>query len=108
MRGALARLVREHDALELVGEAADGEQALTMVHDLNPDVALLDVRMPKLDGLSVLGRLRRGGSAVRVLLISGTDDSEIAHEAIRQGAAGFLSKVLPERSPRSSICHPTP
>ena len=92
MRGALARLVREHDTLELVGEAADGEQALVMVGSLAPDVALLDVRMPGLDGLGLLRRLRADGSSVRVLLISGSDDSEIAHEAIGQGAAGFLSK----------------
>lgn len=92
MRGALARLVREHAALELVGEAADGEQALGMVGSLAPDVALLDVRMPGLDGLGLLRRLRADGSSVRVLLISGSDDSEIAHEAIGQGAAGFLSK----------------
>ncbi len=92
MRGALARLVREHGALELVGEAADGEQALAMVGSLAPDVALLDVRMPGLDGLALLRRLRADGSPVRVLLISGSDDSEIAHEAIGQGAAGFLSK----------------
>jgi two-component system, NarL family, nitrate/nitrite response regulator NarL len=92
MRGALARLVREHDALELVGEAADGEQALGMVGSLAPDVALLDVRMPRLDGLGLLRRLQADSSSVRVLLISGSDDSEIAHEAIGQGAAGFLSK----------------
>jgi two-component system, NarL family, nitrate/nitrite response regulator NarL len=92
MRGALARLVREHDTLELVGEAADGEQALVMVGSLAPDVALLDVRMPGLDGLGLLRRLQADGSSVRVLLISGSDDSEIAHEAIGRGAAGFLSK----------------
>jgi two-component system, NarL family, nitrate/nitrite response regulator NarL len=92
MRGALARLVRDHKALELIGEAADGEQAVAMVEALSPDVALLDVRMPRLDGLGVLSRVRGAGSAVRVLLISGSDDSEIAHEAIGRGAAGFLSK----------------
>ena len=48
MRNALARLVREHHALELVGEAADGEQAIAMIDALAPDVALLDMRMPGL------------------------------------------------------------
>jgi len=96
MRGALARLVQEHAALELVGEAADGEQALEMVDAMAPDVALLDVRMPALDGLAVLRRLQAGGSPVRVLLISGNDDSEIAHETIALGAAGFLSKDADE------------
>jgi two-component system nitrate/nitrite response regulator NarL len=92
MRGALARLVREHEALELVGEAADGQQAIAMAQTLSPDVAVLDVRMPRLDGLELLRKLRTEDSPVRVLLISGSDDSEMAHEAIGLGAAGFLSK----------------
>src|SRR5947209_1477411 len=96
MRGALARLVREHEALELVGEAADGEQVMAMLDELTPDVALLDVRMPRGGGLGLLRRLRAEHSTVRVLLISGNDDSEIAHEAIGQGAAGFLSKDAEE------------
>jgi two-component system nitrate/nitrite response regulator NarL len=96
MRGALARLVREHDCLELVGEAGGGGQALEMVLAVRPDVALVDVRMPELNGLQMLARLRAAGSSVRVLLISGGDDSEVAHEAIAQGAAGFLSKDAEE------------
>jgi two-component system nitrate/nitrite response regulator NarL len=96
MRGALARLVREQPGLELVGEAADGEQALMLIDQLMPDVALLDVRMPTGDGLSLLPRIRAGRGSVRVLLISGNDDCEVAHEAIRQGAAGFLSKDVEE------------
>jgi two-component system nitrate/nitrite response regulator NarL len=93
MRRALARLVDEHDALKLVGEAADGEQAVELINALEPDVALLDVRMPKLGGLEAIARCRPG---VRVLLISGNDDREIAHEAIFRGAAGFLSKDAEE------------
>lgn len=96
MRGALARLVREHEVLELVGEASDGEQALALIEALAPEVALLDVRMPGLDGLTLVAKLRSAGSAVRVLLISGGDDGEVAHEAIAQGAAGFLSKDAEE------------
>jgi two-component system nitrate/nitrite response regulator NarL len=103
MRRALARLVREHDDLELVGEAANGEQALSMVEVMRPDVALIDVRMPRLDGLRLVGALRTAGAAVRVLLISGNDDSEIAHEAIQQGAAGFLSKDAEEEEITGAI-----
>jgi two-component system nitrate/nitrite response regulator NarL len=96
MRGAFARLVREHDGLELIGEATDGLQALEIIKQLTPDVALVDVRMPNMDGLSLARQLRAAESSVRVLLISGNDDREIAHEAIRQGAAGFLSKDAEE------------
>jgi two-component system nitrate/nitrite response regulator NarL len=79
-----------------VGEAGDGEQAAALIELRLPDVALVDVRMPGLDGLGLLRRLIAAGSPVRVLLISGSDDSEIAHEAIGQGAAGFLSKDAEE------------
>jgi two-component system, NarL family, nitrate/nitrite response regulator NarL len=96
MRGALARLVEEHSGLELVGAARDGQEAMAMIVSVDPDVALLDVRMPGLDGISLLARLRAIGSPARALLISGNDDSEIAHEAISQGAAGFLSKNCEE------------
>jgi two-component system nitrate/nitrite response regulator NarL len=100
MRRALARLVSEHGALELVGEATDGAEAVEMIDALAPDVALLDVRMPKLDGLGLLRRLQAQESTVRVLFISGYEDGAIVHEAISQGAAGFLSKDSEE----SEIC----
>jgi two-component system nitrate/nitrite response regulator NarL len=100
MRGALARLVSEHAALELVGQATDGDEAVEMIDALSPDVALLDVRMPKLDGLGLLRRLQAQERAVRVLFISGYNDSAIIHEAISQGAAGFLTKDSEE----SEIC----
>jgi two-component system nitrate/nitrite response regulator NarL len=96
MRGALARLVRDYDGLELVGEAGDGQQAIALIEARAPDVALVDVRMPGLDGLGLLRQLIADRSPVRVLLISGNDDSELAHEAIGQGAAGFLSKDAEE------------
>jgi two-component system nitrate/nitrite response regulator NarL len=96
MRRALARLVGAQKGLELVGEAADGEEALALIEQVAPDVALLDVRMPGLDGLGVLRRLRSRRAAVRVLLISGYEDGAIVHEAITQGAAGFLSKDAEE------------
>ena len=103
MRGALARIVRDCDGLELVGEAGGGEQAAALIESRAPDVALVDVRMPGLDGLGLLRRLVSAGSPVRVLLISGSDDSEIAHEAIGQGAAGFLSKDAEEAEIREAI-----
>lgn len=103
MRGAFARLVREHGDLELIGEASDGERAHALIDELQPDVALIDVRMPRLDGLALVRRLRAVGSPVRVLLISGNDDSEIAHEAIGRGAAGFLSKDAEEEEIGAAI-----
>ncbi len=67
-----------------------------MIEALVPEVALLDVRMQGLDGLSIVAKLRASRSRSRLLLISGSDDSQVAHEAIAQGAAGFLSKDAEE------------
>jgi two-component system nitrate/nitrite response regulator NarL len=103
MRRALARLVNDADGLELVGEAVDGDAALALIDELAPDVALLDVRMPGLDGLSVLRNVVAAGSSARVLLISGYEDGAIAHQAISLGAAGFLSKDAEEDGIRAAI-----
>ena len=103
MRRALARLVSDDDAFELVAEAIDGDSALDLIESLAPDVALLDVRMPGRDGLELLRTLTAGGSPVRVLLISGYEDGAIAHQAISRGAAGFLSKDSEEAEIREAI-----
>lgn len=101
-RGGMARLIGDHPALELVGQAATGEAALRDVVALQPDVALLDVRMPGLTGLEVCRRLRADGSAPRthVVLITGTPDRVIAVQAAEAGAVALLAK----ETPPSAIC----
>lgn len=91
-REAVARAVRERPEFELVGEAADGAAALQAIQDLAPDVAVVDVRMPGLDGLRVLNAVRRDELATRVVLLSAYPDGPIAFEAMAAGAAAFLSK----------------
>ena len=91
-RGAVVRAVRERAEFELVGEAADGRSALAAIRELEPAVALLDVKMPGLDGLQVLNAVRRDGLATRVILLSAYLDGTTAFEAVAQGAAAFLSK----------------
>lgn len=78
--------------IEVVGEAADGLEALDLVARVAPDVLVLDVRMPRLDGLGVLERLRAGAAAaaVRVLVLTHTDDPAVVHAALAHGAAGYL------------------
>ena len=101
-RGGMARLLRDHPALEVVGEAADGTAALDGVVALQPDVALLDVRMPGLTGLDVCRRLHAEGSAprTRVVLITGTPDRVIAAQAADAGAVALLDK----ETPPAAIC----
>src|SRR5262249_61717854 len=99
-RSALAALL-EQQAFSVVGEAADGHEAVARAHELQPDLVLLDLSMPGLDGLSALPLLRAAApdSEVVVLTASGTEENLLA--AIRGGAAGHLLKSEPpERSSR--------
>jgi DNA-binding NarL/FixJ family response regulator len=77
---------------EVVGEAGDGETALTKLRQLKPDVALLDVRMPGKDGVAVLRALRGGGDETPVILLTTFDDDAVLFEGVRAGIAGFLLK----------------
>ena len=83
--------------LEVVGETEDGLEAVEQVRALAPDVVLMDVRMPNLDGIEATRRIVSGGSAARVLILTTFDPDEYVYEAIRAGASGFLLKdVKPE------------
>jgi DNA-binding NarL/FixJ family response regulator len=76
----------------VVGEAEDGEQAVDLVRELHPDVLLLDVRMPNLDGIEATRRIVATGSVTRVLILTTFDLDEYVHDALRAGASGFLLK----------------
>src|SRR5918992_908150 len=93
-RGALSALL-EHNGFAVVGEAADGEDAIDRAHVLQPDLVLLDLTMPSLSGLDALPQLRTAapGSTVVVLTASGTEENLLG--AIRAGAAGYLLKSEP-------------
>jgi DNA-binding NarL/FixJ family response regulator len=81
--------------IEVVGEAANGEQAVHSCGKLSPDVVLMDVRMPELDGIEATRRLRSNGSEARVLVLTTFDLDEYVYEALRAGASGFLLKDTP-------------
>jgi DNA-binding NarL/FixJ family response regulator len=94
------RMILEADgSIQVVGEAADGEDALAVVRRLQPDVVLMDVRMPKLDGLEATRRLLASGDVVpRVIMLTTFDVDEYVYTALRSGASGFLLKdVTPEQ-----------
>jgi DNA-binding NarL/FixJ family response regulator len=78
--------------LELVGEAGDGEEALDVVERLQPDVVLMDVRMPGMDGVETTRRLVERGGGSRVIILTTFDLDEYAYAALRAGASGFLLK----------------
>lgn len=87
-----ARALLECDGWAVVGEAADGTSGLTAARDLNPDVVLLDVRLPDIDGFAVAERLTAGGGGPVVVVTSSSDDPLYADRARRNGARGFIAK----------------
>ncbi len=92
-REALATTVRRHSQLELLGEAEAGREALDLIKEHRPDVAVLDLRMPDLDGDRIIESMTRDGIATRALVVSGELSPESAYGLIEAGAAGLLSKT---------------
>ena len=102
-REGVVRAVKERPELELIAEAADGRQALKLIKDLKPDVAVLDVKMPELDGLQVANAVSRDGLDTRVLMLSAFIDRQIVFQAVAAGAAGYLSKEADRREITDAI-----
>ncbi len=91
-RKAVVEAIKGRAELEFVGEAGDGRAALDAIRADRPDVALLDVRMPKLDGMEVLNAVVRDGLPTKVIFLTAHVDSLNAYEAVGAGAAGYLPK----------------
>jgi DNA-binding NarL/FixJ family response regulator len=93
VRDGLRAVLDAQDDIEVVGEAADGEEALARASELRPDVVLMDIRMPRLDGIEATRRLAAAGeNAPRVLVLTTFDLDEYVFEALRSGAGGFMLK----------------
>ena len=89
----LFRLMLENDGrFEVVGEAGDGETAVRLAEELRPDVIVLDVAMPKLDGIHAIPLLHEADPGVRILVLSGFESEKVAAQAIEACATAFLSK----------------
>src|SRR3954470_10346288 len=91
-RRAVIEAVKARADLEFTGEAGDGREVLKAIRDLKPEVALLDIRMPELDGLEVLNAVVRDDLGTRVIFLTAHVDSASANEAVGAGAAGYLAK----------------
>jgi DNA-binding NarL/FixJ family response regulator len=94
VRQGLQVLLSVQDDIEVVGEAADGRQALAMTAELGPDVILLDLKLPVMDGIAVLRELRDAGLTARALVLTSAADRELVTLAVHAGAAGFLYKDI--------------
>ena len=94
VRTGFGMIIGAQPDMEVIGEAADGVEAVALARRLRPDVALLDIRMPKMDGLEALRLLAGPGvtDPVKVVVVTTFDLDEYVHQALRNGAAGFLLK----------------
>ena len=97
IRTGLRSMIDHAPDLELVGEAADGEEAVELTRRERPDVVLMDIRMPVLDGIEATRRITSDAdlAAVRVVMLTTFDVDDYVHAAIRAGASGFLLKDAP-------------
>jgi DNA-binding NarL/FixJ family response regulator len=100
VRAGLARILSPADGFEVVAECADGEQAVEELQRLDADVILMDVRMPRLDGLAATAQLRRTADPAPVLILTTFGEDDVLWGAIEAGAAGF---VLKDRSAEDLI-----
>ncbi|GAA1330963.1 response regulator [Pseudonocardia xinjiangensis] len=92
VRAGFRMILETREDVEVVGEAADGDAAVRLVEQLNPDVVLMDVRMPGVDGIAATERIVASGTSSRVIILTTYDLDEPLYAALRAGASGFLLK----------------
>jgi DNA-binding NarL/FixJ family response regulator len=95
VRAGFRMILELQEDIEVIAEAGDGADAVTMARELDPDVVLMDVRMPKTDGIEATRLLLATGSRARVLMLTTFDADEYVYEAMKAGASGFLLKNAP-------------
>jgi DNA-binding NarL/FixJ family response regulator len=95
VRGGFRMILEAQADLEVVGEAEDGVEAVDAVRELRPDVVLMDVRMPTLDGIAATRRIVEESLPTRVLVLTTFDHDDVVYDAMRAGASGFLIKTVP-------------
>ncbi|PXA67136.1 response regulator [Cryobacterium arcticum] len=95
VRAGLRMILGGDPSIEIVGEAADGREALDLIARVSPHVVLMDIRMPRLDGLETTQTLTARGDGARVIVLTTFDTDELVLTALRHGAVGFLLKDTP-------------
>jgi DNA-binding NarL/FixJ family response regulator len=95
VRAGFRMILEAQDDIEVVAEAGDGASAVRMVGDTGPDVVLMDIRMPGMDGLEATRRIVAAAGSTQVLVLTTFDSEEYVYEALKAGAAGFLLKTAP-------------
>lgn len=105
VRVGFRMVLEKQPGIEIVGEAGDGDTALELLNRVTADVVLMDVRMPRLNGVEATRRIRARAEAPRVLILTTFDLDEYAYDALRAGASGFLLKDTPIEQVAAAIGH---
>ena len=105
IRAGMRMIVEETDGIDVVGEAQDGAQAVRLTAELSPDVVVMDVRMPGVDGIEATRRIVAAGGSARILVVTTFDLDEYAFAALRAGASGFILKDAPVDELARAIRH---
>ncbi len=103
VRQGLQMFLRINDAIEVIGEAVDGREAVELAHELHPDVVLMDLVMPVMDGISATAAIRRELPDVQVIALATFLDHHLASEVLRAGAIGYLLKDTDPDSLRQAV-----
>ena len=103
VRSGFRMILRADPEIDVIGEAGDGEEAVALARELKPDVVLMDIRMPKLDGIAATRLLLQEEDAPRVLVLTTFDLDEYVYGALRAGASGFLLKDAPDEQLAAAI-----
>jgi DNA-binding NarL/FixJ family response regulator len=93
VREGTRQIVTSDPRIDVIGEAEDGQVALDLVEDLQPDILLLDLHLPRVTGIEVARRLQAAGSSTRILVLSAYDDDDYVFAAMDAGASGYLLKT---------------
>ena len=102
-RAGIAEFLRRESSLELLGEAEDGFKAWQLIQDLKPDVALLDIRMPGLDGVSVAQKVKEAGLPTATIMLTSYDAQQYVMASLRAGARGFVLKTVSPKELTAAI-----
>jgi DNA-binding NarL/FixJ family response regulator len=103
MLDAIRLTLEQAEDIELVGEALSGSEALPLIGRTQPDLVLLDVRMPQMDGLTCLGKIRERHPKIKVVILSGIDEPEQIQAALKHGACAFVVKHIDPRDLASAL-----
>jgi DNA-binding NarL/FixJ family response regulator len=103
VQAGLASMLNTHDGFEVIGSASTGLEALKLLEQRHPDILLLDLRMPRMDGLETLRAMQKMKSTVRAIILTSFETDENIYRAVQSGALGFLLKDTPQQQMLEAI-----